>query len=184
MNRYIVVIFLLVNISYAEPIINVVKSYYSVSGNTENAIRRDINNKRYSYIGNNYDAFTKWSVDWHFNWKKVVNSCKINSVNTKVKVKYTFPRLINRNDLDTKVLKKWDLYKKALLKHENGHKNFAIKSAKEIENTLIKMHYNNCMILEKNANKIAEKIVNKYKNLEEEYDEKTVHGIKYGAKFP
>ncbi len=167
----------------ASPEINVNTSYYKVKGLSQYEIREDINKKRFYHTRANYDAYTKWHVNWNFRWKKYGNSCKITDIETKVNIKIILPKLINKNQLNNDVLTKWNDYKKALIEHEDGHKDFGIQSAQEIEETLKNMPTYDCNRIESKVNKKAKSIIKKFIILEKEYDIETNHGVNNGASF-
>lgn len=169
---------------FAKPAVNIKKKYYSVVGFSENEIRKSMNKQRKKYTGANYDAYTKWDVRWDYRWKKLNGICKIFKINTKVDVTFILPKLLNKNKINNILLKKWERYKKASIKHEYGHRDFGVNSAKKIEEILMKMTSSNCKNLEKKANKKAKNIINQFVQKEIEYDKKTTHGINDGAVFP
>jgi len=169
---------------FAKPNVTIKTEYYNVSGSSAKEIRRNMNKQRFKYTGANYDAYTKWNVRWKYRWKKSNGICKIYKINTKVDVQFILPKLLHKEKINNTLLKKWENYKSALIKHENGHKDFGIKSATEIEHKLISMTSNNCKSLETKANKKAKNIIKKFAQKEIRYDKNTNHGINDGAFFP
>ena len=80
---------------------------------------------------------------------------------------------------------RWNNYYDALLKHEQGHQDFGINSAREIETTLHTLgSRKNCETLQNDANAAGHRILKKYAALEKTYDRETNHGMKNGAVFP
>jgi predicted secreted Zn-dependent protease len=72
-----------------------------------------------------------------------------------------------------------------LQEHENGHKNFGINAAREIERRLTSLgSMRSCNALGNTANSIADQIVDKYSRMETEYDRRTDHGRTQGGVFP
>ena len=179
-------IFGLVSAGNTEPTISTKKTYYQVTGNTVNEIRKSLyNNTTIIEKGQKYHAYTKWYVKWSFNWQKSPNSCQISSVKTKVDVQYTLPKLITYSSLSPSIKGKWSKYYQALINHEQGHKNFGVNAAREIEKSISNMEKrDNCHQLEKDANHIGQKIIKKYVQQEKKYDQVTHHSISQGAVFP
>lgn len=159
--------------------------YYSVYGTTAHALRQDMNAKNpINESGNKHDAYTSWTVKWHFNWYIQDKQCHIKNVTTQVDVALTLPKWESRSHSNTILIHQWDRYYQALTTHENGHKEFGINAAAEIKNKLSFLSSRTCQTLEKEANTLGREIINKYIDIEKEYDRKTNHGINNGAAFP
>ncbi len=178
----LLIIFLATNL-FAEPEVNINKEYYYVKGFSKYEIRKDINKIRFEMTGANYDAITKWHINWKYRWKKNNGLCKIYKVNTEVNVTIIAPKLLGKNKIDKKLLHKWEDYKKNLMNHEYGHKNFAIQTAREIENELMQISSPNCYTLDKKANKKAKNLMSELKIKNIEYDRRTNHGMNDRARF-
>jgi predicted secreted Zn-dependent protease len=169
------------------PTVNIETTYYSVEGITEVVLRKDMSSKTpIRQEGKAYDASTLWKVKWKFDYKTTKNTdCKITAINTIVSIVYTYPKWIDYNTGNIELKKKWNKYYKALIKHEEAHKDNAIKAAKEIQMAILQMgNRENCDIIKRHAHKLAHKIVAEYSELDKQYDIKTKHGIKNGAIFP
>jgi predicted secreted Zn-dependent protease len=131
--------------------------------------------------GKKFHAHTDTYIDWKYWWTKHSGYCKLNRVETTVKITYILPKL-KLSTRNTKVKNIWKKYFPAVVKHEKGHANIAINAAREIEVKLIKMGvYSNCDELSKKANQKAKAILNKYKPQHKAYDVKTEHGKTQGA---
>ncbi|XOB62700.1 hypothetical protein ACMC56_02560 [Campylobacterota bacterium DY0563] len=61
----LLIIFLATNL-FAEPEVNINKEYYYVKGFSKYEIRKDINKIRFEMTGANYDAITKWHINWKY----------------------------------------------------------------------------------------------------------------------
>ena len=70
----------------------------------------------------------------------------------------------------------------ALLRHEDRHKEHGLRAGKEIEAALLAAKPgSNCQDMQNAANAIAEQIVAKYQERDEDYDRQTRHGQSEGA---
>lgn len=173
------------NKALASPKINVTTEYYSIYGVTANELRNEMNTKSsIKQSGNTYDAYTSWFVNWRFKWNKNNGQCSMTSVKSSVKVNFTLPKWENSNSAAVNLKKRWTNYYNALITHENGHKDFGINAAKEVENRLSVLSAKNCSSLKSTANSLGKKIIDKYVFLEKKYDENTNHGMTNGAVFP
>ena len=172
--------------AFAEPDIEINKKYYTVSGTTAAEIRASLtSNSPVTYKGRKHDARTDWQVSWNYYWNETPRECKLTSINTSLEVSYTLPRLTTHAKLEEPLKSRWNNYYDALLKHEEGHQNFGIKSVREIEATLHALGpRKDCDTLQKDANSAGHRILKKYAKLEKAYDKETNHGIKNGAVFP
>ncbi|MDD2816007.1 MAG: DUF922 domain-containing protein [Thiotrichaceae bacterium] len=165
----------------AQPVVNTDTEYYIVDGVDAASIREDMNAKR----PGKYDAYTSWKVKWRFFWDNKKTSCTITDVKTDVAVKFTLPKLAKDNQADRDAKQRWNHYYRALIAHENGHRDFGIEAATEIETALLSMgQRSNCKTLDVDANELARSVLNKYIADEKRYDVDTRHGMNDGAVFP
>lgn len=172
---------LLCGVVQAEPAVNTETQYYLVDGENAQAVREDMNAKR----SGNFDAYTSWRVKWHFYWNDAKKSCSLTTVKTDVAVKFTLPKLAKNSIADTDAKQRWNRYYRALIAHENGHRDFGVNAATEIENTLLAMgSRSHCKTLETDANALANEIIQRYIADEKQYDIDTNHGMNDGAVFP
>ncbi len=178
--------FLFSGSALATPKVSVETKYYPIYGATADMLRKEMNTKSsIRQSGKTYDAYTYWYVSWRFNWNTKNGQCHITTVSSTVDVKFTLPKWVNCNDSDSTLKNKWDRYYSALIDHENGHKDFAVNAANEVEEKLLKLtSSSSCPLLEERANALGTKIINKHIALEMKYDKSTNHGMNNGAKFP
>lgn len=167
----------------ADPRIDVKIKYYEVEGDTVEDLRRELNAK--TPIRNNgrpFDANTTWYVKWNTHWAMKGMSCSMISVTTRVTIIFTLPKWANYKEASRKEKEKWDKFFKRLVDHENGHKDIAVGSAKEIEEAVMNMESRkDCNILKHDSNYLGQKIIEKYNELAQQYDKETNHGRKQSA---
>lgn len=170
----------------AQPTVNIIYTTYAISGVSAEELREHMNSKsNIRRYGKTFDALTSWNVNWRFNWNTKNSKCYITTASSTVDVTFTLPKWTNRDMSSRYLINKWDRYYDALTQHENGHKDFGIKAAEEIEQAILEMPSRiSCKILESEANEIGKRILKKYMDLEKEYDENTNHGSNDGAVFP
>ena len=134
------------------------------------------------YNGKKFAGLTQWRVSWKFNYQKINKGCRIDRVSSNLAVTYTMPRISQQYKINAKVRNSFDAYYATLLKHEEGHKDRALEAAKEIEQKLLSIGtFNSCKRLGEFANQKAYKIIEKYKDINREYDRQTNHGRTQGA---
>lgn len=172
----------------SNPIVNINNKYYTVSGVTVYDIRRSLNMR--SPImdrGQKYDARTAWYVKarWKYQKSRVNGLCTMTKVQTYLNVRYTMPKLTDIGIANRNAIYKWKYYISALFRHEQGHKEFGVRAAREIESRIMNLSgSNNCQVLSSNAKRVIRTVMQKYKYLEREYDRVTNHGMNNGARFP
>ena len=188
-TMFILVAFTLAGMSMlavSTPIIDLKTDYYQVNGVTPSEIRDDLDMKTpIREDGLNYDAHTDWFVKWDFWWNESNGQCTITKVTTRVDVEYILPKLTISRALPKSLKKKWEVYMKALLHHEDGHKDIGVRAANEIEKEIGNMTTRRtCKQLEIDANRLGHKIIEKFRGFDEKFDRKSDHGAKNGATFP
>ena len=169
--------------AFADPSIDVKIKYYEVEGDRVEDLKNEVKVK--TPIRNNgkpFDANTTWYVKWNTQWAMKGMSCGIISVTTRVSIIFTLPKWANYKEHSGKEREKWDRFFKRLVDHENGHKDIAVGSAKELEKSILDMESRkNCDDLKRDANRLGETIIEKYQGLTEQYDLETDHGRKQNA---
>ena len=169
--------------AFADPRIDVKIKYYEVEGDSVEDLKNELKVK--TPIRNNgkpFDANTTWYVKWNTQWGMKGMSCGIISVTTRVSIIFTLPKWANYKEHSGKEREKWDRLFKRLVDHENGHKDIAVGSAKELEKSILAMESRkNCDDLKRDANRLGETIIEKYQGFTEQYDLQTDHGRKQNA---
>jgi len=185
-TRLLLIFCVLPSAVLAEPETRISHVYYLVDGNTAEDIWADILAKSpVKENGKQHVAYTRWNINWQFWWSDYGSSCEISRVTTKLDVAYTLPRLKQSASIPHSVTAHWKKYYAALLDHEQGHKRLGVKAAIEIEHQLSSMGpRRNCEQLELDANTMGKNVIDKYSQLEKEYDRSTNHGLNTGAVFP
>ena len=170
----------------AEPVISEEVRHYWIRGETALDLRWDMNAKGpKGRWGIPYDAYTKWQVDWRYRWWETPDSCRITSASTRVRITYTLPSWQNYDDAEAALKSRWDRYYKALYEHEKGHRDLGVRAAQEIENAILNVEpRETCSELSKDADAAAQAVLDRYIQLEKQYDRQTNHGAKTGAMFP
>lgn len=166
----------------AEPVVNEKRTFYKVTGKTEEEI--DASMDRRGPPGR-FHAVTHHDVSWKFWWHDSSRGCKIFMVGTTVEIEFVLPRLQNKATLSPKLKRDWDRFYEALTRHENRHAENVVAGAREIERKIVAMgSRNTCAQLEVDANRIGKRVSAKSRSLNKAYDRKTNHGMREGAAWP
>jgi predicted secreted Zn-dependent protease len=170
----------------AEPAIIISYDYYDIEGRTAAELREQMDRNGVLWTnGNTYDAYTGWNVKWDYRYRVTDHECSIGSVTTTLNVEFRLPRWIDYAGGPAALRKKWDDYMQPLRHHEDGHKNFGVKAAAEIERSIAELESaDTCDDLAETANELGRSIISEYTAAEGEYDAQTNFGEAQGAVFP
>ncbi len=164
--------------AFAEPSIDVKINYYKVPGKTVKEMRKELMTKTpIRNDGRSFDANTTWYIKWNTQWAMEGMSCSVVSVTTRVSIIFTLPKWTNYKEASPEEKAKWDRFFKRLVEHENGHKDIAVGSAKEIEKVVMNMKSRkDCVTLKHDSSQLGQTIIEKYHELTQQYDVETDHG--------
>ena len=172
--------------STAAPEIQSETRYYTVQGKTPQAIRQSIETRGpRGDGGRRFHASTRWSVEWGYRWTESNHRCKLRQPQVNLKVNMLLPKLDGKVSLSAARQVEWDIYTKALLRHEQQHREYAVAAANELERELQAIDgWHDCQRLEQMINQRADDVLEKYAALEQEFDRRTDHGAKDGVVLP
>jgi predicted secreted Zn-dependent protease len=92
------------------------------------------------------------------------------------------PKLPNSYNFKHNIKSTFNNYYKKLLAHEKNHKKYAVQAAKEIDKKILSLGtYKNCTSLKKSLVRKTNRIFDKYKKKNIDYDKRTKHGHTEGA---
>jgi len=172
--------------AYASPQVSVAEKFYTVRGGTAQELRQQMNAHGIrSEGGKTYDAYTAWHVKWRYHLSPRGNTCTVQNIAVSVAVVYTLPEWRGRDKAPQDLKNKWRQYMKDLKTHEDGHRDFGIAAAAEIERVLHSIRPEaTCRTMETKANEAGHAILDQYRSKEKVYDLRTLHGRTQGAHFP
>ena len=168
----------------AEPVTRVHTSYYYIDGSSATVLAGQLDQAGPKDVdGNRHPGKTRWDVQWKFNHHQAGESCGVKDVTVAVGVAQIMPKWRGQDKPGGAALKtRWNKFLEALKRHEDGHKEHGIKAGAEIEKALLAIKpASNCEDLDKVANAAGEKVVEKYRKQDADYDRSTDYGRKQGA---
>ena len=173
-------------VARAEPVVTVDTRYYDLRGATVQELLQQ--KKALGPIGKDgkrYGANTKWHVAWRYAYRNEGGRCRIDQVTTSADIVFTLPRWNPPHRAASNLRARWDRYVFALQEHENGHRDFGISAAREVEREIAALPpRDNCRKMGEHANVTGRRVLDKYRALEIRYDQDTRHGATQGAVFP
>jgi predicted secreted Zn-dependent protease len=169
-----------------EPLVRLHTSYYYIDGPSATVLAAQLDqNGPPEGDGKRYAGKTRWDVQWKFRHQQQGTVCSMKEVAVAVGVTQTLPRWRGEGKGAAALRTRWTKFLEALQRHEDGHKEHALKAGKEIEAAVLAVKpASNCEDLGAAANAAADAIVAKYQTLDQEYDRKTDHGRNQGAALP
>lgn len=168
----------------AEPLIRAHTNYYYIHGKSATVLAAQLDrNGPPDANGKRYAGRTRWDVQWKFNNQQQGETCGLKDVVIAVGIAQTLPRWGEEDNGEATALKvRWQKFAEALKRHEDGHKELGLKAGAEIEAALLGVKpASNCEDLGKAANAAANKVIEKYRQQDKDYDRSTDHGRKQGA---
>ena len=130
--------------------------------------------------GRTYHGYTKWNVQWRFFWNTDGNGrCRIISSKTTLTATIQLPELKGGTASQKKT---FEDYSAALKRHEWGHGEIGREAAASIDRELLRLPaMEDCASLERQANTLANEILERYREKERAYDAATGYGKSQGA---
>lgn len=166
----------------AEPIVKIEYKYYSIYPKTKWDLNNELNRRSpIIFQGKRYRGYTQWLVRWQYQWWSTAQQCQITKVITNLDVTYTLPRIPLDYNADPEARRVFNRYLAALFKHEENHENSGLYGARAIEKALLNLGpFPNCQSLQTKAESTAQRIIQRYRQRDLEYDRQTDHGRKEG----
>jgi predicted secreted Zn-dependent protease len=157
-------------------------TYYRIQGATSGDLLaqmkllgpKDYQSQRY--------ASTEYEISWTYRFKPKGQRCTLGNVGVAIRISLTLPDW-NGQDLASDEMKAaWDRFHAAVRKHEEGHRNIALKAAGEVLKKLQSLSgYSNCFDLDGVANYEGKLILSKYQKIQSEFDMQTENGLTQGV---
>jgi predicted secreted Zn-dependent protease len=181
----ILVIILSANISHAEIVVSKKYKNYPIRGNNLHEIQKSlVLHGLKDEHGGIFAAKTTPKFTWKYNFVQTANSCSLKSTDVEVEITYQLPKLSGYETLNEADKTEWLRYSAATYKHEQGHANFSIETAKEIESEAKNIPpKSNCGEIARIANMLISEILNHHERDNIAYDTQTAHGVSQGAVF-
>lgn len=158
--------------------------YYDIEGSSSAELRSQMRQNGTKWKdGKMYAALTTWDIHYKYDVVSKNGRYAIKTVNTDIDIEYIFPRKVGVISTDSDALTvQWNRYMDSLIKHESGHKDLAVKTAGEINETLESLgSFDSRSKLDSEVGRQVQAKFKKLKEIQIEYDDHTKHGEKQGA---
>ncbi len=168
----------------AESGITVTTNYYTVTGSNSHEIRAALAQARPWKTNQNYDASTKWSVEWRYHHFARDGQFRLDAFTTQTKVVVILPRWLPPAQAPAELVQRWNQYLGKLWSHEAGHIKLARAATAEIQREVTALgSFASSQELADTVKRTASGVLDKYRRHEREYDQQTFHGAAQGAQF-
>jgi len=158
---------------------------YDVSGDSARQLRADLNHRRPSTGAGRFDAVTQWQVDWQLSVQAERGGCRITDPLVDLKIVMKLPRLAPARAVPAELERHWQRYVRALREHEDGHAAIGEAAAREVAGQLLRQPTAaNCQAARRAADKAAQAVIAEHRLKDPDYDRRTEHGARQGARFP
>lgn len=156
---------------------------YRVEANNRQSLARQLTyTSPIRHHGKTFHAYTSWRVSWQYRWREESDgTCRIGQVATALDTTIKLPRLDGGS---ARQQEQFQRYLGALREHELGHHDIGRQAAQEVNAQLQALPaMPDCTRLVAAANRLAQRIVDRFKEQERTYDLVTVHGRLQGARL-
>lgn len=169
------------------PTVSIETVYYDVGGKTPAEIRRQLNKHRPAPEGEggeSYDARAEWDIGWSYTYERAADRCTVSSAEVDLRVTYTLPRWTGADTAKSAMLDRWNRYMAALQRHEEGHKDIAVRTAEKVQQAIETSPAFPCDGIAAGLRARVDEVLKVARQAQVEYDRITRHGETQGARFP
>ena len=165
--------------------------YYDIRGRTPTELRKalDAQGPMNPTGKKRFDARTDWTLQWTYKWDgklaKQAGFFRLSEWTVDVKSTIILPRWVELEEAKPFDQRRWQIYMARLKLHENGHAKLAELAGDAANKAFANLKvYPSSEKLKEAVRLKAQEILKLHRAMELEYDQKTDHGKKQGARFP
>lgn len=157
--------------------------YYEIRGASSTELRTQMNALGpWDRFGVRRFASTHWDVQWRYPFQTTPTGCALGAPRVTLKAKYTLPRWMDADSGPPELQQQWRCYLAALLVHEDGHRLHGREAAARIEALLPTLPPQpTCPEMDALANAEAHRVLEHFRDLDQEYDRDSRHGATQAA---
>ena len=123
-------------------------------------------------------ALTAYAPRWTYTPRNTAYGCEPREPVLILGIRFIMPRLADERGASSSDLSAWQARQRALWRHEEGHAALALRSGKELRDSLRVLHAAECGLLNDRINDVARGIDARYRMLQEVYDDRARHGAR------
>lgn len=160
----------------AGPEVRLERRRYAVAGTTARGLRRSLRANGRRMEGEVAFAWTDWSVDVGYEFRRSGDTCRVIRPDVEVSVAVTLPEWRHRNDVSPDLEERWRRDLAIMEEHEEGHVRLARRAGRRVYGALDSLGPSPCASLRDRADVAAGAVLEDVKRAQEAYDERTDHG--------
>jgi predicted secreted Zn-dependent protease len=149
---------------------------YAVAGTTARELRRSLRENGRRLDGEVAFAWTDWSVDVGYEFRRSGDSCRVTRPDVEVDVTVTLPEWRDRGAVSPDLAGRWRRDLGVMEEHEAGHVRLARRAGRRVHEALDGLRPAPCAVLRDRADAAADSVLREVKRAQEAYDERTDHG--------
>jgi len=116
-------------------------------------------------------GYHRWDVRWRYQYEEGPGSCGVSDVTIDLSSTITLPDWVGGPSADSSLVTAWEAYVTSLRYHEYCHRVLAYQQANEIYRELKRERSGSCALLRGRVESKGRAILEKYKKLNEEFDQ-------------
>ena len=165
--------------------VDLLERNYVVAGDNAQEMGRSMRSNGPVSGGRRFSAVNSWRLSYQYRFgRSRANRCELSDVRITLNVRVTMPEWERPTTAPAELVTDWEDYERALRLHEEGHRDWAIRGARELLSRLRSFKTETCVFMEREVRSLADGIIERFSRQNRDYDEETGHGRTQGAVWP
>jgi predicted secreted Zn-dependent protease len=143
---------------------------YTVQGTSVEEIRRSLRETSREATRRNASGLHTWKLSYSYRYLQHDSYCEMTDVAIELRSEITVPNWVDREQADSTLAAQWETYITQLRGHEYTHREHSYRAAREMSRELLGLETPRCSGMRPNAQALANRILDKYRRLDEEFD--------------
>lgn len=156
---------------------------YIVTGIDRRAIRAQLHVPDGTVEARRYAGQYLWQLSWRYMAGRDGASCRVTRATVTLTASVTIPEWTPPAAVDSSLTSEWTRFRRALVLHEQGHRDLAYAGAARMRRALEGVPMQSCGAIDADVRRTAEPILIAMKAEQARYDSTTRHGATQGATF-
>lgn len=161
-----------------------VERSYAVHGMTRTEIDRSLTAQRVHNVDGRFNGLHSWDLRWQFRFEYRLGQCRMTTVRVRLFSEVTLPEWVDKDRADPGLVQDWERFLQNLRAHEHRHRAIAYEAAREVYRRLSELTATTCHSMEVTANRLAHRVLDRYRDRSRIYDRETRHGATEGVRWP
>lgn len=158
------------------------RRYYDVVASNLEQLRKRM--KALQLHGPNDDpssGMTLQTIKVQYDAEHIDGGCKLGDIAVSVEIEIVLPRLVAPRRASRDMKERWTKMIDGLTRHEEGHRDNAVRAGRELLERLKALPPTPCRDLRRAADRVHDNVVNRMQLRDQIYDQRTEHGVRQGS---